>query len=129
MTGPVYFSPLKKDRGDYFVEYQPPPLDSETAFLHLTFSREVEFIGHDKLVDAEIRAWLLTYPVPTMAWAFDSTDSSLKPPGRPWTCLVGWIGSDGSPVAAIEKGKQNSRFDRAIYAKKAGDPQIATLSL
>lgn len=91
---------MKKDRGAYFVEYQPPSPDSETAFLHLTFGGEVELAGLDRLMETEIRAWLQPYPVSTMAWAFDSADNSLKPAGKPGTCLVGWVGGSGSPVTS-----------------------------
>lgn len=89
MSEGVYFSAVRKDRGNYFVEYQPPWPDGENACLDLTFSGEVEPVGLDRLMETEVRSWLAAYPVPIMARATRLKASSSRWESRGGALSVG----------------------------------------
>jgi hypothetical protein len=70
-TDKLFFGAVKEDRGWYYVEYQPPHLGFRFAVLSLVVPDAQPASAVAAAMEAELKAWLLRYPVPLMVSAFD----------------------------------------------------------
>jgi hypothetical protein len=77
----LYFEKVREDRGNYYVEYLPPVSNSPHAILNVVFpnSYELGFVANCMI--KEVTDWLLRYPVPIMASAWDNVEERILPHG------------------------------------------------
>jgi len=68
----IYFDKVKKDRGDYFVEYSPPSPLYRFANLALIFPNEIDSGSVANAMEKEVKDWIKKYPIPVMASSFDN---------------------------------------------------------
>jgi hypothetical protein len=87
----LYFQSIKEDCGSYFVEYSPPIANNSFATLNVVYPGSYDLHGVARTMEAEVARWLARYPVPIMAWAYDSAENSIRPNGDiDDGLLVGW---------------------------------------
>ena len=84
----LHFEELKEHRGTYIVGYAPPFGDAKFSTLSITFL-SLPTPPIREVVEGEIRLWLDRYPVPIMAFAWDSTEEILSEENS-YSC-VGWL--------------------------------------
>lgn len=96
----IYFGEVKEDRGWYFVEYSPPHESLRFATLNVVLPEPAEKERVVQAIESEVRAWLLRYPVPIMATAFDATGSVLRlSPIKKCDSLIGFVQKGQSSAA------------------------------
>ncbi|HXQ42171.1 MAG TPA: hypothetical protein VN821_12950, partial [Candidatus Udaeobacter sp.] len=87
----LHFDFIKENRGSYFVEYQPPVSNNPFATLNLVYPESYDLGFVADTMKAEVAHWLVRYPVPIMAWAFDAAEKRIRPHGDADDgLLVGW---------------------------------------
>jgi hypothetical protein len=95
MRATLQFDPIKEHRGSYFVEYLPPLSNNPFATLNLVYPESYDLGSVAGAMKAEVAHWLLRYPVPIMAWAFDAAENIIRPHGDTDDgLLVGWYAPD-----------------------------------
>lgn len=125
MGDKLVFKKIQEDRGEYYVEYQPPTHENRFAILHLTFPGAIALEKIVEFVERESELWIKRYPVPIMTFAFDITGSIIEISKiRNSSSLVTWLENDDSGIATswtgndlddfLEKNSENPDW-RAIY--------------
>lgn len=117
-TGEIlHFQAIKEPRGSYFVEYQPPGPHGPFAVLSIIFhdalpDRQTIYT----LVETELRQWLLRYPVPIMAMAFDATNNSIQiGSSQDDHHVVGWIAAtSGEVICSWELGDLDKHVEKHL---------------
>lgn len=94
----LYFSEVKEDRGDYYVEYQPPVSDNRFATLNLVFIEQIAERVEERII-AESNLWLEKYSVPIMATAFDFKEDIIRWGEPEKSTLVSWLDPRASTVS------------------------------
>jgi hypothetical protein len=111
MDDKLYFDTVKKDRGDYYIEYKPPKVNSRLATLNLVFPNPLALERVAELVEIESECWIKRYPVPLMAFAFDSTGSLIQIDEiRVSSSLAVWIGGH----SGINKSWRTNDLDKFL---------------
>lgn len=101
------FESIKESRGPYFVEYQPPGPASPFGILSLVITQRAEADQVAALLEKEAQQWVVRYPIPLMASAFDETESLISlDPVR-----------EGNDLYAF----RTSGSDTAVLSWKTGD--------
>src|ERR1700692_2692080 len=87
----LYFDLIKEARASYFVEYQPPVSNNPFATLNVVYPESYELASVASAMKSEVMYWLVRYPVPIMAWAFNAAENIIRPNGDlDDGVLVGW---------------------------------------
>ena len=111
----LYFNTLKKNRGNYFIEYMPPNGNKRFANLNLVFYKNFNHTEVRSYMESEAQYWIHRYPIPVMVTAFDEKgdeiefDSSLT-----YNCLVAWMSSENKLVKKWGLIKDNELPDDAL---------------
>jgi hypothetical protein len=112
----LVFEKIQKVRGDYYVEYHPPIASAPFASLSVVLPDEATPENAASAMEAEISLWLMRYPLPIMASAFDGAGDLFDLSSvRPCDHLFGLLDDSGGQVKLYWMLLKNAELpDRAI---------------
>lgn len=89
------YEPVKESREGYYVKYYPITQRGRLAYLQLVFVIDIDKNDAIKLMEKELMAWLVKYPIPLMVSAFDNKGDSINlNPIKPLNILTGFFDND-----------------------------------
>lgn len=93
----LVFEKIREDRGRYYVEYHPPITSFRFATLNIVFPEDSPPEKVANTMEAEVPVWLMRFPVPIMASAFDASDHLCDLESvRPCDHLLGLLDDSGA---------------------------------
>ena len=69
---------IKKDRGNYFVEYKPPNGTELFAGLNLVFYKDTNLSKVKNYMETEAKDWVYRYPIPVRVSAYDEKGDDIE---------------------------------------------------
>jgi hypothetical protein len=105
MAEDLRFDCVKKDRGRYFVEYQPPEGDNWFATLQVVIVEPMNDEDVAASMESEVPIWLARYPVPLMVTSFDDAGDMHEFKGvRAGDYLMGYFSPETGELLSVWQG-------------------------